>query len=251
MNVTAIKDLLFRIADDKLIYGHRNSEWIGIGPVLEEDIAFASMAQDEVGHAQAYYELLHQLGEAEPDQLAFMRAAGEFRCCQLVEYPTDDYAFALIRHYLFEIADKIRLQELSHSRYRPLAELAQKIAREEKYHQMHAQTFVMQLGKANEESNGRLQAALDQLYPIAFGIFEPTVHSPVLAKEQVQPLEDSLMKAWRAETEQFLRQCDLKVPSAANFIDHFGGRSGKHTPHLPGLIAEMTEVISLDPQASW
>ena len=105
MQLVAIKDLLFRLADDKLIIGHRMSEWIGLGPILEEDIAFASMAQDEVGHSQAYFQLLHDLGEDIPDKVAFTRKEEAFTCCQMVEYPIGDYAFSLMRHYLFDMAD--------------------------------------------------------------------------------------------------------------------------------------------------
>lgn len=251
MKIEAIKDLLFRIADDKLIIGYRNSEWVGIGPVLEEDIAFASMAQDEIGHAQAYYQLLHDLGEAEPDTVAFTRSEQDFHCCHLVEYPIGDYAFSLVRHYLFDMADMVRLKYLSQSAYRPLSELAKKISREEKYHQMHARTFLQQLGNSTEEANQKLQTALNELYPIAFGLFEPTIHTETLAADKVQPLEDALMKEWRVLVEDFLRTCKLTVPYAETMIEHFGGRSGHHTQHLGPLLAEMTEVFAIDPAAKW
>jgi ring-1,2-phenylacetyl-CoA epoxidase subunit PaaC len=251
MNTEAIKDLLYRLADDKLIIGHRHSEWIGMGPILEEDIAFASIAQDEVGHSQAYYQLLNELGEDVPDKIAFTRKPEDFRCAQFVEYPIGDYAFSLIRHYLFDMADKVRLKHLSQSSYPHLASLARKLAREEKYHQMHAQTFVKQLGNSTEEARQKLQNALNEAYPMAFGLFEPTVHTEALASDGVQPLEDELMKEWRSEVEPFLQSCQLKTPSVENFIDHFGGRSGKHTEHLVSLLQEMTEVFAIDPEAKW
>ncbi|MFK7970353.1 MAG: 1,2-phenylacetyl-CoA epoxidase subunit PaaC [Bacteroidia bacterium] len=252
MNINSIKDLLYRLADDKLIIGHRMSEWIGMGPILEEDIAFASMAQDEVGHSQAYYQLLHDLGEDIPDKIAFMRSENEFFCCQLMEYPIGDYAFSLMRHYLFDMADKVRLKHLAGSRYRPLASLAQKLSREEKYHQLHAKTWVQQLSTSTEEAKLKMQAALTELYPIAFSMFEPTSHTPQLDADGVQPSEDSLMKEWRSEIEPFLTQtCGLHLPDVTNFIDHFGGRSGHHTEYLAPLLKEMTEVFVIDPEAIW
>ncbi|MDX1905988.1 MAG: 1,2-phenylacetyl-CoA epoxidase subunit PaaC [Bacteroidia bacterium] len=251
MHIPALKDLLYRLADDKLIIGHRNSEWIGLGPILEEDIAFASMAQDEVGHAYVYYQLLHELGEAEPDTIAFARTAEAFRCCHLVEYPIGDYAFSLVRHFLFDMADKVRLAALSESAYAPLAELARKLAREEKYHQMHARTFMRQLGQAGHEANARMQAALDEVYPVAFSLFEPTVHTDTLVRDGIQPDEDTLMKTWRQEVEPYLRSCNLLVPDPGDITLHFGGRGGHHTEHLPPLLLEMTEVFALDPQAKW
>lgn len=252
MDIHAIKDLLYRLADDKLIIGHRMSEWIGMGPILEEDIAFASMAQDEVGHSQAYYNLLHDLGEDIPDKIAFMRSEAEYRSSHFVEYPIGDYAFSLMRHYLFDMADMVRLKHLSSSSYRPLASLATKLSREEKYHQLHGRTWVQQLSTRTEEAKLKMQAALTDLYPAAFGLFEPTQHTPVLEADGVQPLEDTIMKEWRAVVEPFLTDtCGLKLPDVSNFVDHFGGRSGHHTPHLAPLLLEMTEVFRIDPEAIW
>ena len=108
MNTEALKDLLYKIADDQLILGHRNSEWTGFGPMLEEDIAFSSMAQDKLGHSLAFYKILNDLGEAEPDTVAFTRNANQFHNCQLVELPIGEYDFSLIRHFLFDNAEILR-----------------------------------------------------------------------------------------------------------------------------------------------
>ena len=145
------------MADDQLIMGHRNSEWTGMGPLLEEDIAFSSMAQDKVGQSQALYQLLHELGEREPDTVAFTRNAEQFHNCQLVELPNGEYDFSLIRHFLFDTAEAIRFDMLSNSTYVPLANLAKKIKGELRYHTMHANTWIKQLGSATEESISRLQ----------------------------------------------------------------------------------------------
>ena len=139
MNFDAIKDLLLRMADDELIVGHRMSEWTGMGPILEEDIAFSSMAQDEIGHSQSYLIILHELlGEQHPDVVAFQRKPEDFTSCHLTELPNKDYAFSLIRHFLYDIAEGIRLDALRKSSFKPLAELAKKLSREEKYHMLHA-----------------------------------------------------------------------------------------------------------------
>jgi ring-1,2-phenylacetyl-CoA epoxidase subunit PaaC len=122
MTEEALKDLLYKIADDQLIIGHRNSEWTGVGPLLEEDIAFSSMAQDKVGHSLAFYNLLHELGEQDPDTIAFTRNAEQFHNCQLVELPIGEYDFSLIRHFLFDHAELIRFQMLADC---PVEEIAQ------------------------------------------------------------------------------------------------------------------------------
>src|SRR6185312_14195972 len=107
----AAKELILKMADDALIMGHRNSEWTGIGPILEEDIAFSSMAQDKVGHALALYTILHeQFGDPHPDALAFGRNEKEFRCCHLVGFPIGEYDFTTARHFLFNHAEIIRYE---------------------------------------------------------------------------------------------------------------------------------------------
>lgn len=126
MNNTALTELLYKIADDLLILGHRNSEWTGLGPLLEEDIAFSSMAQDKIGQSYALYQMLQTLGEQEPDTVAFMRGANQFHNCQLVELPNGEYDFSLIRHFLFDTADALRWEMLTQSSYEPLAQLAKK-----------------------------------------------------------------------------------------------------------------------------
>lgn len=252
INFDAVKDLLYRLADDELIIGHRNSEWNGIGPILEEDIAFSSMAQDEMGHAQAYYIMLHEMiGEAHPDQIAFNRNAADFRSCQLVEHPIVDYAFSLVRHFCYDIAETIRLDSLRQSSFKPLAELAKKIGREEKYHQLHAITWISQLGRATDESNRRLQEALNIAYPLAFSLFEPTAMDESIASEGLMARESELEAAWVAEMEKQITASNLKVPEVADKTAFYGGRTGKHSEHLPALLTEMTEVFAIDPEAAW
>ena len=100
MNTEAVKELLYKMADDLLIIGHRNSEWTGLGPILEEDIAFSSMAQDKIGQSQALFQLLHELGEQEPDTVAFTRNANQFHNAQFVELPNGDYDFSFMTHLI-------------------------------------------------------------------------------------------------------------------------------------------------------
>ena len=247
----ALKDLLYRLADDKLIGGHRSSEWTGIGPLLEEDIAFASMAQDEIGHALAYYKILEDLGEGDPDQVAFTRQAEDFYCCQLVEQPIGDYAFSLMRHFLFTYAEKARIASLRNASYRDLAELTRKIEREVKYHQLHARTWIMQLGAANAESNQRLQTALNAAMPLAYGIFEPTTYDAAIASEGLQAKEADLEAQWLQEIAPVLEQAQLQLPHIDDKSQFYGGRKGRHSEHLQPLLSEMTEVFVIDPTATW
>ena len=127
MDQQAAKELLYKMADDALIIGHRNSEWTGGGPILEEDISFSSMAQDKIGHCWALYKILEEMGEKDPDTVAFGRDAKDFHNCQMVEHPIGEYNFSLVRHFLFDYAEWHRYNMLSNSSLNELSLLAKKI----------------------------------------------------------------------------------------------------------------------------
>src|SRR5205823_145101 len=133
--------LLVAIADDELILGWRDSEWTGIAPFLEEDVAFSSIAQNEIGHARALYELLSRERGTTADELAFDRPPEEYRCSTLVERRLLDWEKTIARHYLYEMADAQRLEQLKRSGDSEIAGLAAKIDREEAYHRIHAEMW--------------------------------------------------------------------------------------------------------------
>lgn len=249
--MTALKELLYKIADDQLILGHRNSEWTGVGPLLEEDIAFSSMAQDKVGQSYQLYQLLHQLGEQEPDTVAFMRNADQFHNCQLVELPAGEYDFSLIRHFLFDHAEFLRFGMLGESSFEPLAQLARKIRGELKYHIMHANTLIKQLGNATEESIGRLQQSLDMALPYALGIFEQSPEEAALIQQGIFGGEAVLQQRWEEQVKKVLEQTALKVPDLKSLKPVYGGRRGQHTEYLQPLLDEMAEVFRIEPGAEW
>lgn len=248
LDQAALKPLLFSLADDEVIIGHRNAEWTGHGPILEADIAFSSMAQDELGHAQAYYNLLHELGEPDPDHLAFLRPASAFRCAQLVELPRGDWAFSLIRQGLYDAAETVRLAALARSSFTPLAQAARKFVGEEKYHWLHARTWIGQLGRA-DDARRRLQSALDQVWPYALGLFEPGEAEGELVAQGVKPNEADLEQAWRELLAPVLAEAGLTRPAAAAPL--YGGRHGQHTPHLAALLDDMQLVFRSEPEATW
>ena len=250
MNQPAINDLLYRMADDLLILGHRNSEWTGLGPLLEEDIAFSSMAQDKVGQSLAFYRLLHENGEKDPDTLAFRRGSEAFHNCQLVELPNHEYDLSLIRHLMYDISDHLRFEMLAGSSYIPLANLARKLKGEIKYHVMHAQAIVSRLGNGTEESVTRLQQSLDYLYPYALGIFEPSRYEDQIIREGIFEGEAALCEKWSETLGEFILNTRLRLPEG-RIEPVYGGRSGKHSEHLQPLLDEMSEVINIDPEAEW
>lgn len=251
MNLPAVKELLYKIADDQLILGHRNSEWTGLGPLLEEDIAFSSMAQDKIGQSQALYTILEELGEPPPDTVAFMRSAGEFRNCIFVELPNGEYDFSLMRHFLYDTALAIRFDMLCTSSFERIAALAVKIRGELRYHTLHANTWMRQLGSATAESVERMQQAFDYALPYALGIFEPSPFEKELAADGIFGGEHILQQRWQAKVEELLGNTRVAIPAWSSIEPIMGGRSGRHSEHLQPLLDEMSEVFKIDPMAEW
>ncbi|MGH3143043.1 MAG: 1,2-phenylacetyl-CoA epoxidase subunit PaaC [Gaiellales bacterium] len=205
------RELLLQLADDELVVGWRDSEWTGIAPFLEEDVALSSISQNEIGHARAIYELLAD----DADALAFDRAPGEYACSQLVELRlVPDWARTIARRVLYEAADELRLGQLKDSADGDVAGLAAKIDREEAYHRMHAQMWADRL--ADEP---RYREAVAELYPYALGVVDADLR-PVLAQ-----------RVGLAEVEAVER--------------------GTHINDWPALWEEMTMVRRSVPGAAW
>src|SRR2546430_6641686 len=159
----ALAQLLLGIADDEFVIGFWDSEWTGIAPMLEEDVATSSISQDEIGHARALYELLAELTGDDADAIAFGREPDAYRHAALMNHARTDWAFTIARRYLYETADAVRLEALARSSYTPLAQLAAKMRREERYHLMHLDTWLRRLA-ANEDAAERPAAALRRLW---------------------------------------------------------------------------------------
>ena len=179
--------LLLEIADDELILGWRDSEWTGIAPTLEEDVAFSSIAQNEIGHARALYELAARELDTDADSLAFDRDPSEYRSAPLVELHRLDWAHTIARHWLYETADELRLAVLKESDDAELAGLAAKMDREEAYHRMHAQMWADLL-----RGEPRFDEAVRELWPYALGVLGAEQRAALAERvglDQVEPVE--------------------------------------------------------------
>jgi ring-1,2-phenylacetyl-CoA epoxidase subunit PaaC len=207
---------LIAIADDELILGWRDSEWTGIAPTLEEDVAFSSIAQNEIGHARALYELAAAELGTDADALAFDRQPADYACAPLVELHLLDWAHTIARRYLYEEADRVRLAALMADGDAELAGLAAKIDREETYHRLHAEMWA---GRLHAEP--RFREAVEELWPYALGVVEPE------------------------QREELARRVGLRVDST-QIVER-----GQHVPELAELWDEMTEVRRSVPGASW
>jgi ring-1,2-phenylacetyl-CoA epoxidase subunit PaaC len=194
---------LLEIADDELILGWRDSEWTGIAPSLEEDVAFSSIAQNEIGHARALYELAARDLGTTADELAFDRSPDEYVCSPLVELRRLDWVRTIARHWLYETADHVRLDALKESDDEEVAGLAAKMDREEAYHRLHAELWVERLG-----DEARFQEAVDELWPYALGVLPEGRRDELAARvgrERVEAFErgthsDELRELWEEMT---------------------------------------------------
>lgn len=248
----AVKELILKMADDALIIGHRNSEWTGLGPILEEDIAMSSMAQDKIGHSLALYTILHeQFGEPDPDALAFRREEKDFKCCHLAELPIGEYDFTIARHFLFDNAEILRYELLMQSSFEPLARLSKKIHGELKYHVLHADTLFTRLGRGTDESHSRMQAAMNSAYSLAPGIFEESPFEKELVEQKIFPGEIVLRELWEEKIHAVVERAQLEVPKMKDATVGMGGRNGYHTEHLRPLLDEMAQVFRIEENVEW
>ena len=215
---------LLEIADDELILGWRDSEWTGIAPYLEEDVAFSSISQNEIGHARALYELAAAELGTTADALALDRAPEDYRCAPLVELRRLEWARTIARHWLYETADGVRLEALKASADPVLAGLAAKIDREELYHRMHAELWIERL-LAGEEGAEKLEEAVLELWPLALGV-----------------LDDELRPRF---AERVRARLPFQLPDAEPVT------RGQHTEELRELLEEMTSVRRSAPGAEW
>ncbi len=251
-HVEALKELLYAMADDLLILGHRNSEWTGLGPLLEEDIAFSSMAQDKIGQSYALFQLLNELGEQEPDTVAFTRNANQFHCSKLVEFPIGEYNYSLVRHFLYDTADALRFEMLHNSVFEPLAMVCKKFAGEQKYHTMHAGIWMKNLAKnGNEDSKMRIQNAINICFAQALSLFEPLAGENLLMESEIFLGTAVWKNRWIETITPMIESWGLQLPSINNEMEFYGGRLGEHTSYLQPLLDEMCEVFAIDPNAEW
>ena len=218
-------DLLLAIADDELFLGWRNSEWTGIAPFLEEDVAFSSIAQNEIGHARALYELAAAELGTTADELAFDRRPEEYRCAPLVQLRKLEWARTIARHWLYETADEIRLEALKASEDPEIAGIAAKMDREEAYHRMHAQMWVDRL-LASDEGAERLNEAVDELWPYALGVLDGELQAELERRveerlgrslPEVEPVPRSVHEAELAELWEEMTMVRRSAPAGAQW----------------------------------
>jgi len=244
-------EYVLRIADDRLVLGHRLSEWCGHGPILEEDIALSNIALDFIGQASAMLALAGQIegqGRTE-DTLAYFRDEHEFRNALLVEQPNGDFAVTIVRQFLFDAWSVLVLDALQGVKHPQLAALAAKSLKEDRYHLRHSSEWMLRLGDGTAESHARAQRALDDLWRFTGELFETDAIDAAVAADGIAVDHASIRARWQEIVADVARRATLTLPGDAPMAT--GGRRGRHSEHLGHMLAEMQIVARSHPGASW
>lgn len=242
---------LLRLGDDRLVLGHRLSEWCGHGPILEEDIALANMALDLIGQANNLLQLAGTVEGAGRDQdaLAYFREAIAFRNALICELPPGDFAFTIVRQLLVSVHGMLLLDGLSRSTHTDLAGIAAKALKEVRYHARHCADWIVKLGDGTDESHQRAQRALDDLWRYTGELFETDDIEARLVERGIGVNSSLLHDAWRTQVAEVVERATLKLPADGFMLR--GGRTGRHTEHLGHMLAEMQIVARSFPGAKW
>jgi ring-1,2-phenylacetyl-CoA epoxidase subunit PaaC len=246
-----LAELYVRFGDDRLVLGHRLSEWCGHAPVLEEELALGNLALDLLDQATV---LLERAGSLEgrgrsADELALFRDASAFRNLLLVEQPNGDFAATIVRQYLFDVFDLHLATSLETSSDRELASFAARAAREAAYHARHSREWTLRLGDGTEESHRRTQTAIDDLWMFTRELFETDPLVERLVAAQVLSDPQALHAPWHDAVTGTFREAGLMEPNDSTFRS--GGRRGMHGECLDRLLSEMQSVARAFPGASW
>lgn len=275
----ALRALLLALGDDELIIGHRHSEWTGHAPHIEEDVAFSSIAQDEIGHAAAYYSLVADMEGSSPDAIALGRKPDDYRHAILCERPNGDWGYTLVRHWLYDTADDVRLEALERSSHDDLRAVATKLRREERYHLLHADMWMKRVARGPVEGRARLIDALMKALPEAVALFEPLEYErDAVARALLPVASDDLRARFVRRATGMLDEFGLptEVGAAADRAAEFvasaagdliatdatgpehhavpsgsGGRRGRRSDDFGPLWDEMTSTYRDNPGATW
>jgi ring-1,2-phenylacetyl-CoA epoxidase subunit PaaC len=244
-------DYVVRLGDDRLVLGHRLSEWCGHGPILEEDIALTNIALDLIGEANLLLALAGKLeGKGrDEDALAYFREVVHYRNAILAELGKGDFGFTIARQFFFSVFAYLQMEALQKSSNAELAGIAAKAVKEHKYHVRHSADWMVKLGDGTDESHRRMQSAVDELWRYTGELFIADDVDKAAAKSGLGIDPSTLQTAWRSHIDEVMKRATLTIPEV-KFMQQ-GGRAGRHTEYLGHMLAEMQIVARSFPGAAW
>jgi ring-1,2-phenylacetyl-CoA epoxidase subunit PaaC len=248
------------LADNALVLGHRNSEWAGHGPILEQDIAISNIALDLLGQARNFYQYAAQLAgtdnnekEVTEDTLAYLRDSHEFKNCLLVEQPNGDWGKTILRQFFFSTYQFYLYQQLQHSKDETLAAIAAKALKEVTYHARWSAEWVIRLGDGTDESHSRMVNAMEDLWKFTGEFFQPAAFESELVRHGIAVDSAALQSSWNEKVNAVLEEATLSDEDGKRQKAWMqtGGKDGRHTEHLGFLLAEMQYLQRVYPDSIW
>ena len=244
-------NFILQHADNALILGHRNSEWCGHGPILEQDIAISNISLDLIGQARNFYQYAAGLkndGSTE-DSFAYYRDADEFKNILLVEQPNGDWAHTILRQFFFSAYQQLFFEKLAAGKDAQVAAIATKSLKEIAYHLRWSSEWVIRLGDGTEESHARMKKAIDSLWEYTGEMFIPATYELSMVDEEFTPGVPALLPAWLNKVKEVFDEATLPVPQSS--ISKQGGKDGRHTGHLTAILNELQSVARTYPGLTW
>jgi len=244
-------DYTLHLADNALIIGHRNSEWCGHGPILEQDIAISNIALDYIGQARNFYQYAAQLqgNAATEDSLAYLRDVVDFKNCLLVELPNGDWGQTILRQFFFSTYQYFFYRQLQKSLDEQLAAIAEKALKEVTYHVRWSSEWVIRLGDGTEESKQRMLLAVDELWSYTGEMFQKAGYERLAVSEGYGIDLTSIKNSWDAKIKSVFEEATLLLPIGAWMQS--GGKEGRHSEHLGFVLGEMQFLQRANPGAEW
>lgn len=251
MNNKALFDYTLHLADNALIMGHRNSEWCGHGPVLEQDIAISNIALDLIGQARNFYQYAAELaGEgATEDTLAYLRDVIDFKNCLLTEIPNGDWGKTVLRLFFFSTYQYFLYQQMQVCKDPQLAAIAEKALKEVTYHLRWSSEWVIRLGDGTEESKERMLDALEACWNFTGELFMLTGYEKEIGNDSFGINFNEIKINWDKKIKAVFEEATL--PVLENSWMQSGGKEGRHTEHLGFILAEMQFLQRAYPGAEW
>lgn len=248
----ALFTYVLSMADTTLILSHRLSEWCGHGPVLEQDIAMSNIALDLIGEARNFYDYAAKLegkGKTE-DDYAYFRESKGFKNILLCEQPNGDFAYTIMRQFLFDSFHYHLLMSLKNSPDETLKAIAEKSFKEVSYHIKWSSEWVIRLGDGTDISKQKIESALKALWMFSGEPMLATEDEKLLIAEKIIPDFEEIKTKWLEQVKTVFEQATLTVPETKNSVQQ-GGKTGKHSEHLSYLLAEMQSVQRAYPGMQW